>query len=71
MTHRHNRPLSDEELRSELESRHVVYILDQQLRLPEIERQVERLGFGETYIVSATLRPNAALSSIRLAPAPS
>ncbi len=70
MTRTHTRPLTDEELRSELQAGHVVCLLDQRLRFQEIERQVERLGFGDAYIVSATQRPNAGLSSIRLTPAP-
>jgi hypothetical protein len=36
--------------------------------LQEIERQVERLGFGEGYIVSATRGPNSDRAKIRLKP---
>ncbi len=69
MIRTHERPLTDEEMRSELEARHVVYIVDQRLRFQEVERQVERLGFGDAYIVSATQRPNAGVANIRLTPA--
>ncbi len=69
-TRTHSRPLTDEELRQELEARHVICLVDQQLRFQEVERQVERLGFGEAYIISATQRPGSGVANIRLTPAP-
>jgi hypothetical protein len=48
------RPVSDNELRAQLEARDTILFVGEQVSWQDIERQVERLGFGELYIVSAT-----------------
>jgi hypothetical protein len=57
MTRSYTRPLSDNELRSELEARDTICLMGEEISWQQIERQVERLGFGEAYIVSSTQRP--------------
>jgi hypothetical protein len=47
------RRLSDSEFRQQLESRNTVFFIGGCVELQEVERQVERLGFEELYIVSA------------------
>jgi hypothetical protein len=64
----HIRGLSDDELRPQLEAGNSLFILDPTLRLREIEQQVERLGFGEEYIVSATQGSGGERAKIRLKP---
>ncbi len=65
-THEHR--LSDEALRLELEARDTISFEGGQVALREIEQQVERLGFGEAYIVSATKQPQGNTATIRLTP---
>jgi hypothetical protein len=55
-------------MRSELEARNTIFLLDRSIRLQEIERQVERLGFEHLYVVSATTRPNIGSAKICLRP---
>jgi hypothetical protein len=45
-------PLADNELRPELEARDTIFFVGGGADWLEIERQVERLGFGEVYVVS-------------------
>jgi hypothetical protein len=52
------RRLTDAELRPQLQALDTIFFVNQGLQWQEIERQVERLGFGDLYIVSATQRPN-------------
>jgi hypothetical protein len=54
MKRTHIRSLSDEELRPQLEAGDIIFFLGPKVKFQEIERQVERLGFGDLYIVSAT-----------------
>jgi hypothetical protein len=58
MRRTHTQALTDVELRRELEAGDTIFFIDRPLKWQEIERQVERLGFGELYIVSAMQRPN-------------
>jgi hypothetical protein len=58
MKRTHTQSLTDSELRAELQERDIIFFVGEQLGWQEIERQVERLGFGELYIVSAMQRPN-------------
>ncbi len=48
----YTRPLEDEELRAHLERRETIVFKGLGREWQHIERQVERLGFGEVYIVS-------------------
>lgn len=70
MKHIHTRSLSDEELRPALAANDLILIRAAGLSLRKIEQQVDRLGFGDLYIVSvgesklnhiptATLSPGA------------
>jgi hypothetical protein len=62
------RPLADEELRAQLEARATIVFDGQTIQWHEIERQVERLGFGDLYVVSATQGPLGDNSRISLRP---
>ena len=55
----YTRLLSDEELRPHLERGDSVAFKGLGREWEEIERQVERLGYGETYAVSRASNPNA------------
>jgi hypothetical protein len=46
--------LADDELRLQLEARESIVFSGQEIEWHDIERQVERLGFGDLYVVSAT-----------------
>jgi hypothetical protein len=64
----HIRPLADEELRPQLEARATIVFDGQTIQWHEIERQVERLGFGNLYVVSATQGPLGDNPKISLKP---
>src|SRR5258708_31554989 len=64
----HNGPLNDDELRPQLEARDVIVFVGKLLGSRDIERQVERLGFGDLYVVSATQKAQCAESKISLKP---
>jgi hypothetical protein len=64
----HLRRLTDDLLRPGLEARNIIFFLDQSIKLHEIERQVDRLGFGYSYLVSATERPATGGAKILLKP---
>jgi len=64
----HILPLADEELRQQLEAGATVIFDGQTIQWHEIERQVERLGFGNLYVVSATQGPPGDNSKISLKP---
>jgi hypothetical protein len=49
----YTRPLSDDELRPQLEAMATILFNGQAIHWHEIERQVERLGFGNLYVVSS------------------
>jgi len=68
MKRSHSAPLTDEELRPLLEAREVISFVGQPARLEDIERQVERLGFGDLYVVSATQGPHSSVAKINLRP---
>src|SRR5215510_9691036 len=70
MRRTHIRALTDDQLRPQLEAGDIIFFLGPQFRLQEIERQVERLGFAEGYIVSATRGPNSDRAKIRVKPDP-
>ena len=55
----YTRLLSDDELRPHLERRDTIVFKGTANAWHEIERQVERLGFGEAYAVSRTRRAGA------------
>lgn len=61
--------LSDDVLRRYLEHGDVVIFTGDTLDWQDIERQVERLGFGETHIVSAAQRADPADCRISIKPA--
>ena len=65
MEHTYTRPLSDEELRRHLDANDTVVFKDAPVRWQEIERQVERLGFGERFIVSSTKGKHGRACKIR------
>jgi hypothetical protein len=52
MKHIHTRSLSDEELRPALAANDLIRIRAAGLSLRKIEQQIDRLGFGDLYIVS-------------------
>ena len=54
MKHTYDRPLSDAELRPHLERGDTVVFKGIPKAWHEIERQVERVGFGDDYAVSRT-----------------
>lgn len=68
MKRTHNTPLTDDELRPMLEARDVIAFVGMPIRLEDIERQVERLGFGDLYVVSATQSPHTEGTRISLRP---
>src|ERR1043166_9101856 len=68
MKRTHSAPLTDDELRPRLEAREVISFVGQPVGLEEIERQVERLGFGDLYVVSATQGPHSVGAKISLRP---
>ena len=55
----YTRLLGDEELRPHLERRDTVVFKGTANAWQEIERQVERLGFGDAYVVSRTSKAGA------------
>src|SRR5262245_33893929 len=63
-------PLEDVELRPALESHDTILFIGQTVELKEVERQIERLGFCELYIVSLTKGRNGSVSKINLKPHP-
>ena len=50
----HTEPLADDELRLQLEAGESIVFSGQEVEWHDIERQVERLGYGDLYFVSAT-----------------
>jgi len=56
----YTRRLNDQELRSHLEDGDTITFSDAVKEWEEIERQVERLGFGSHYAVSRGSRPQLA-----------
>jgi hypothetical protein len=64
----HIRALNDDELLPQLESGDSIFFLGRRIEMQDIERQIDRLGFGERYIVSATQGPNADRVKVRLKP---
>jgi hypothetical protein len=60
--------MSDAELRQQLEARDTIFFLGGDASLQKIERQVERLGFGEVYTASATWGLQTGLTKIKLRP---
>jgi len=64
------RLLSDEELRPHLERRDSVVFKGLSSEWEDIERQVERLGFADTYCVCRTRKPKAPSeeTSVRVVP---
>jgi hypothetical protein len=67
MKHVYTRLLDDAELRSHLERGDTVAFENLARDWEKIERQVERLGYGDTYAVSRTSKPSAP-GQIRLSP---
>ncbi len=60
MKHTYDRLLSDDELRPHLERGDTVLFKGIPKAWPDIERQVERLGFGDDYAVSRTSKTGPA-----------
>jgi hypothetical protein len=61
-------PMTDSDLRQQLEARDTIFFLGGDVSLQKIERQVERLGFGELYTVSATWGLQTGTTKIKLRP---
>jgi hypothetical protein len=61
-------PLTDDELRYWLKARETIFFVGPRPEWQEIERQVERLGFGKAYIVSATQGRQTTTATIRVEP---
>jgi hypothetical protein len=59
MERTHTTFLPDDELRPQLEVGDTIVFTGTTVRWQEIERQVERLGFGDSYIVIATCVPGS------------
>jgi hypothetical protein len=59
-------PMTDAD--QQLEARDTIFFVGTNISLQNIERQVERLGFGELYIVSATQGRHEAARKIRVQP---
>jgi hypothetical protein len=68
MKRTHTRVLTDDELRPQLEARDTISFVGRPVTFQEIERQVERLGFGDLYIVSTTQKPPSDVAKISLKP---
>jgi hypothetical protein len=64
----HSHRLSDEQLRAELEANDPILFEGDGLSWEEILNQVVRLGFGDRYVVSVTLRDGAGHARINLRP---
>jgi hypothetical protein len=62
-------PLSDDELRPQLEAMATIMFDGQTVEWEEVDRQVERLGFGDLYIVSCTQGRSGNDAKISLKPA--
>ena len=62
------RSLSDQELRPELEAGDTILFVSTSIDWVDIERQVERLGFGESYLVCATQARGSAIPTITVKP---
>jgi hypothetical protein len=54
MQYTYNRLLTESELREHLRARHRVVLRIPGIEWHKIEREVERLGFGESFLVSST-----------------
>ena len=61
-------PLTDGELRPQLEAGETLSFVGEEISFQTIERQVERLGFGDLYIVSAMQGRQAAATRIQVKP---
>ena len=64
----YTRPLTDDELLVHLELGASIVFDERMVQWHEIERQVEKLGFGDLYIVSATHGPLGNNPKISLKP---
>jgi hypothetical protein len=64
----HTRILADDELRTQLEAGATIFFDGRTIHWHGIERQVERLGFGDLYIVSATQGPLGDNSKVSVKP---
>jgi hypothetical protein len=63
-----NMPISDDELVKHLESRNTLSFVGGGVDWHKIERQVERLGFGDLYIVSTARARNMNTSTVSARP---
>lgn len=62
-------PIADDDLQRRLQARDTLFFVGQdEGRQEEIQQQVERLGFGDLYIVSATRWPHSDAATIRVEP---
>jgi ATP-dependent protease HslVU (ClpYQ) peptidase subunit len=68
MIRTHTTQLTDSELRSELEAWNTVLFVGGVADWVEIDRQVERLGFGELYIVGASKALNDSSFTVSVKP---
>jgi hypothetical protein len=68
MTRVHAHRLSDEELRAELAGEDTILFIGTDLDEQEVERQVERLGLSEFYVVSTQRNGEWSLSRISVRP---
>ena len=69
MEHVYTRPLADDELRPQLQAMVAILFDGQTIHWHEVERQVDRLGFGHLYIVSSIQGQRGNAAKISLKPA--
>ena len=69
MTHTFIMPVPDDELRQHLKARETLFFVGQAHGLKDqLQQQLERLGFGSSYSVSATSWLNSDAATIRVEP---
>jgi hypothetical protein len=61
-------PMTDAELRLRLEAMETLFFVGEDLSLQRIERQVESLGFGELFVVSAMQGGHTGVPRIKVKP---
>jgi len=60
--------VSDEELRAWLQARETVLLVGKDIEWRDVERQVERLGFGEDFVVCAAQARTSETATVRVEP---
>ena len=57
--------MTDAELRQRLEAKDTLFFVGEEANWQSIERQIERLGFGDMYVVSSTRGRNSSRIVVR------